>query len=186
MTIYIYILYILNKFFILTNKGVTIMKTKRLAVLWLSLVLVVLACASAYALNGEKVMRLKQVVVPSPDEPGSVQKMTQVIADHKIDLNGVTIRNDSEALFMADDAAGLSAVLAEAGYSTKIEDVLAIEIPDVPGGLNSVLKVFADASVNIDHLYMFELNSSEVYYIFNITDLEKAVAVLKEAGAEIK
>ncbi|MBQ7196759.1 MAG: hypothetical protein IJS40_05060 [Synergistaceae bacterium] len=162
------------------------MKTKRLLVLLLSLALVIVASASAYALNGEKVLRLKQIVVPSPDEPGSLQKMTQVIADHKIDLNGVTIRNDSEALFMVDDAAATAAVLAEAGYSTKIEDVIAVEIPDIPGGLNSVLKVFSEAGVNLEHLYMFELNSSEVYYIFNVTDVEKTVSLLKDAGAEIK
>ena len=158
----------------------------RSRVLWLSLVLVVVACASAYALNGEKVLRLKQVVVPSPNEPGSVQKMTQVIADHKINLNGVTIRNDTHALFMADDAEATAAVLKEAGFAPAIEDVLAIEIPNVPGGLNSVLKVFAEAGVNIDQLYMFDQNGNEVYFIFNITDIEKAVSVLKEAGAEIK
>ena len=108
MTIYIYIY--TEQVFIPTNKGVLVMKTKRLAVLWLALVLVVLACASAYALNGEKVLRLKQVVVPSPNEPGSLQKMTQAIADKKIDLNGVTIRNDTHALFMADDADTTAAV----------------------------------------------------------------------------
>ena len=114
------------------------MKTRRLAVLWLSLVLVVVACASAYALNGKKVLMLKQVAVPSPNEPGSLQKMTQVITDHKINLNGTTIRNDVDALFMVDDAAATSAALSEAGF--------------VP----------------------------------TIKDIEKAVSVLKEAGAEIK
>ena len=161
------------------------MKTKRLAVLWLALVLVVLACASAYALNGEKVLRLKQVVVPSPNEPGSVQKMTQAIADKKIDLNGLTIRNDTHALFMADDAEATAAVLKEAGFAPTIEDVIAVEIPNVPGGLNTLLKVFAENSVNIEQLYLFDLDGKE-YFIFNIKDIEKAVSVLKDAGAEIK
>ena len=49
-----------------------------------------------------------------------------------------------------------------------------------------MLKVFAEAGVNIDHLYLYDRNGNEVYFIFNITDLEKAVSVLKEAGAEIK
>ena len=161
------------------------MKTKRLAVLWLSLVLVVVACASAYALNGKKVLRLKQIAVPAPNEPGSVQKMTQVIADHKINLNGITIRNDTDALFMVDDVEATSATLKEAGFAPSIEDVIAVEIPNVPGGLNTLLKVFAENSVNIEQLYLFDLDGKE-YFIFNIKDIEKAVSVLKEAGAEIK
>ena len=161
------------------------MKTKRLAVLWLSLVLVVIACASAYALNGEKVLKLKQIAVPSPNEPGSVQKMTQVMADHKINLNGITIRNDTDALFMVDDVDAASAALKEAGFAPSIEDVIAVEIPNVPGGLNTLLKVFAENSVNIEQLYLFDLDGKE-YFIFNIKDIEKAVSVLKDAGAEIK
>ncbi|MBQ7593374.1 MAG: hypothetical protein IJU48_03345 [Synergistaceae bacterium] len=160
------------------------MKTRRFAVLTLSLLMLVLACASAYALNGEKVLQLKQIAVPSPNEPGSVQKMTQVIADHNINLNGITIRNDTDALFMVDDVEATSAALKEAGFAPTIEDVIAVEIPNVPGGLNTLLKVFSDAGVNIEQLYLFELNS-KVYFIFNIKDLANAISVLKEAGAEI-
>ena len=110
--------------------------------------------------------------------------MTQVIADHNINLNGITIRNDTDALFMVDDVEATSAALKEAGFAPTIEDVIAVEIPNVPGGLNTLLKVFSDAGVNIEQLYLFELNS-KVYFIFNIKDLANAISVLKEAGAEI-
>jgi hypothetical protein len=44
-------------------------------------------------------------------------------------------------------------VLHSAGYSPSVREIIAVETPQHPGGLNAVLKSLRLAKVNIEYLY---------------------------------
>ena len=66
-------------------------------------------------------------------------------------------------------------------------DVLAVEVPNIPGGLDRVLAVIDGAGVNVEYMYAILGNkkSDTAYMIFRVNDNEKASAALKEAGVKI-
>jgi hypothetical protein len=49
-----------------------------------------------------------------------------------------------------DEAA---AALTRAGFTTRLTDVTAVEIDDVPGSLANIMELFQKSNVNIDYLY---------------------------------
>jgi hypothetical protein len=52
-------------------------------------------------------------------------------------------------------------ILKENGFTVSRTTVVAVEVPDRPGGLHSILEVLAKANVNIAYMYAFVEKSGE-------------------------
>ncbi len=48
-------------------------------------------------------------------------------------------------------------VLEDAEYVVDVTEVLAIEVPDRPGGLNEILKIVDESGLNVEYMYAFTL-----------------------------
>ena len=59
--------------------------------------------------------------------------------------------------------------------------MLAYAIEDKAGDLNSLLKKFTEAQVNIEYMYAFA-GKERAYMIFRVNDTKKAEALLKSKG----
>jgi len=76
-------------------------------------------------------------------------------------------------------------VLEAAGFGVSITSVLAVEIPDTPGGLADVLEVLGRASVNVEYAYAFvEPGRTAAVDIFKVDDAAGADA-LTVAGINV-
>ena len=65
-------------------------------------------------------------------------------------------------------------------------DVIAVEVPDRPGGLAQVLRVLTDNNVNVEYMYGFvEKVSESALLVFRFDDLERAQQVLKAHGINV-
>ena len=65
--------------------------------------------------------------------------------------------------------------LKNAGYTVKLTDVLAVSVPDKPGGLSVVLEALAEENIGVNYVYSFVRSSgSHALVIFRVTDLEAA------------
>ena len=135
-------------------------------------------------------MSVKQISVFLENRPGSLHEMTRVLAGNNIDLRGLSLAETSEfgiVRLIVDDVLGTATVLKDAGFISSLTDVLAVEVPNVPGGLNKVLEILDGAGVNIEYMYAILGNkrSETAYMIFRVSDNEKAASALKNAGAKI-
>ena len=128
-------------------------------------------------------MSIKQISVFIENKPGALLAMTDVLAQNQIDMRALNLAETSDfgiARLIVDDVYKAATVLKDAGYVNSITPVLGVAIPDVPGGLNEVLHVLADAEVNVEYMYAF-LGGKDVehaYVIFRVADQEKATAAL--------
>ena len=73
-------------------------------------------------------------------------------------------------------------MLEAAGLAVAVTEVLAIEVRDQPGGLVELLRVFADAGINVEYMYAFtaRLGDSAVM-VFSFDDLDAAIFALARA-----
>ena len=86
-------------------------------------------------------MSVKQISVFLENRPGCLNEMTQALADANIDLRGLSLAETSDfgiVRLIVDDVIGTATVLKDSGFVASMTDVLAIEVPNVPGGLNKV------------------------------------------------
>ena len=78
-------------------------------------------------------------------------------------------------------------VLKDGGFVHKLTPVLAVLIPDEPGGLHRVLEVLTEAGVNVEYMYAF-LGGGDVdhaYMIFRVQDTKAAGAALAAKGIKL-
>ena len=134
-------------------------------------------------------MSIKQISVFLENKPGALYAMTGVLAQNQVDMRALNVAETSEfgiARIIVDNVYTATTVLKDAGYVHSVTPVLGVAIPDVPGGLNKVLQVLADAQVNVEYMYAF-LGGKDVdhaYMIFRVADQAKAAAALSALDRE--
>jgi hypothetical protein len=61
-------------------------------------------------------------------------------------------------------------------------DVLAVETPNHPGGLNAIFKPLKDVSINVNYLYTCLGTGEKTVLIVGVDKMEEATQVLKRIG----
>ncbi|MBQ7500190.1 MAG: acetolactate synthase, partial [Clostridia bacterium] len=129
---------------------------------------------------------IKQISVFLENKPGALRKMIDTLADKNINLRSLTLVESQDfglARIITDDPYNTSTVLREEGYVTSIVPVFAVEMPDEPGGLTSVLGVLSDNDININYLYAFTGSTKNAaYVVLRIEEIEKAKSVFISNG----
>ncbi|MBR4197108.1 MAG: acetolactate synthase [Synergistaceae bacterium] len=135
-------------------------------------------------------MNVKQISVFLENRPGCLHEMTRALAQAGIDLRGLSLAETSDfgiVRLIVDDVVGTASTLRDAGFVASLTDVLAIEVPNVPGGLNHVLEVLDGAGINVEYMYAILGNkkSDTAYMIFRVSDNAKASSALAGSGVRI-
>ena len=134
-------------------------------------------------------MSVKQISIFLENKPGKMCEMTEVLAQNKINMRALSLaETDGFGIvrIIVDDVYEATTVLKDASYINKLTSVVVVEIPDVPGGLNQVLKVFAGAQINLDYMYALATEASDhAYMVFRVNDHKAAEAALQKAGIRV-
>ena len=135
-------------------------------------------------------MSIKQISVFLENKPGTLNTMTSVLADQNIDMRALSLaetRDFGICRIIVDDIFRATTVLKDAGFVNTLTPVIAVAIPDEPGGLNTVLKILTAADVNIEYMYAFlgGADSNHAYMIFRVEDNRAAEKALAAAGIRL-
>lgn len=105
--------------------------------------------------RGERIV-IKQNIVFIENKAGSLQKVTGLLAEAGIDIYGFACFDAPEfALFrmVTNQADEAGKILTENGYMNRVTEVIAVDLKDEVGGLNTVLQVLGNCNVNLDYIY---------------------------------
>lgn len=131
-------------------------------------------------------MTVKQISVFLENKPGRLAEFTDVLSKNNIDMRALSLAEAEDfgiVRIIVDDVYNASTVLKDAGYVFSITKVLAVAIPDEPGGLSRVIRVLGDSSVNVEYMYAFITRKKGLaYMIFRVADNKRAIEVLQENG----
>jgi hypothetical protein len=135
-------------------------------------------------------MSIKQISVFLENKPGTLKKLTSVMAKNKIDMRATSLAETKDfgiARIIVDDALEAVNTLKDNDFVASLTPVLAIEIPDEAGGLDKLLEAFSEAEVNIEYMYAFpgRGESGNAYMIFRVADTKAAEAKLEGKGLKL-
>ena len=117
---------------------------------------------------------IKQISVFVDNTPGSLAQFTRMLGEKRIDMISLSI---------ADTAA---MQISAAGYTACVSDVLAVEVPDRPGGLSEVLQKLSENGVGIEYLYSFmRAAGRQALIILRPDDEERARQTLSACGVRM-
>ena len=76
--------------------------------------------------------------------------------------------------------------MGNAGFTTRLTDVIAVEIGDTPGCLAKVMELFQESNVNIEYLYAsLEGDKGKAVVIFKMDQPEKGLKIVKDNGLTV-
>ena len=140
-------------------------------------------------------MPVNQISVSLDNVPGKFLDVSECLGFEGINIRAITVADTSDmstVRFVTDDPKKTVDVLKSHGYSIKETDVIAVEVPDHPGGLQAILRPLKAASINVLYFYPFlgRGESDNPIVIIGVDRTEEAVNVLKASwiqtfGSEI-
>ncbi|MBM4338967.1 MAG: amino acid-binding protein [Deltaproteobacteria bacterium] len=127
-------------------------------------------------------MPVKQISVSLENVPGKLAEMSEYLGENGINIIAVSVVDASDVSairFVPSDPEKAVNVLRTHGYSIKVTEVLAIEAPNHPGGLNAVLKPLKEVGINVNYLYTCLGRGEKTVLIVGTDKMEEATQVLK-------
>ena len=129
-------------------------------------------------------MFIKQISVSLENVPGILSKVSEILGNEGVNIRAISVADTADistVRFVVDDPEKAINILTTNGYSVKQTDVLAVETPDHPGGLNAVLKPLKQAGINVHYLYSYLGRASDqAIVILGVDKTEEAEKVLQE------
>ncbi len=134
-------------------------------------------------------MFIKQISVFIENRHGRLEEFTTLLGENGIDLIALSIADTTNfgilRAIVADNEKALRLV-RDHGYTANLTEVLAVAVPDSPGGLAGVLTMLRDGSISIEYLYSFVRRvGKDAIIIFRVDQPEKAAALLQEKGVRL-
>jgi len=134
-------------------------------------------------------VKLHQLSVFSENKPGHVIAPCRLLAREGIDIRALALA-DTERFgilrMIVSDWRRAKDLLEQAGSIVKVTEVLAVEVPDRPGGLADVLEAFQGAAINIEYMYAFPfVRGEKAVLIFRFDQPDAAMARLQERGIQV-
>jgi hypothetical protein len=131
--------------------------------------------------------KVMQVSVFSENKPGRIERITHIFAGEGINILAISITSTNGfgiIKLLVDKCELAYQKLKENGFTVTLNEVLAIEMKDSPGGLHDVSQILSDKGVNIENAYVYVVESrARAFLIVEVKDIEKAKEML--AGAAL-
>ena len=103
-------------------------------------------------------MSVVQISVRLENVPGKFLEVSEILRAEGINIRAICFADtaDSGTVHLVTDSPEKSAsVLRSKGYSVEETEVIAVEVPEHPGGLQAVLKPLKAANINITYFYPY-------------------------------
>ncbi len=130
-------------------------------------------------------MKLKQISIFLENKKGRLKKAINVLSQADINIRALSIADTSEfgiLRLIVPQPEEAQKVLEENHFVVKVNEVIAVEVPDKPGGLDGILGVLHDSDTNVEYIYAFvEKNSDNAVVVIRTEDIDEGIKVL-EAG----
>jgi hypothetical protein len=129
-------------------------------------------------------MSVKQVSITLKNVPGMFLRVSEYLGYERINIRGLSLESTSDistVRFVVDSPEKAANVLRSHGYSVTETDVIAVEVPDHPGGMQAVLKPLSAANINVLNFYPYlgRGGSGQPIIIMVVDKTEEAIEVLK-------
>ncbi len=135
-------------------------------------------------------MKLKQISVFLPDEPGQLANFFEFLMENKIYIRSITVAKTEDyglLLLLVKPFEKCVELLEDNDYMHSVTEVIAVRLTDNISQLYNIAKTLGDNKVNIEYLYTFAEKSSETraVTVLRLDDNENGFEVLKKNGFDV-
>lgn len=134
-------------------------------------------------------MKIKQVSVFLENKVGHLLSITEELKKANLNLRAISLA-DSEDFgilrMVVEDPDKAYAVLRATNHAVQETEVIAVEVPDRPGGLSDVLKTLGNCGVNIEYMYsVLERKSDKAVMIIRVESIDEVIDKLRKQNVKL-
>jgi hypothetical protein len=134
-------------------------------------------------------MKVEQISVFLENKPGALAEVTRILGESGVNIRALSLADTKDfgilRLIVNDNEKALE-ILGRKGLTVRKTEVVAVEVPDRPGGLAEILRVLFEADINVEYLYAFVQQSGEnAIIIFRFDETDRAIEVLSKKQVKI-
>ena len=134
-------------------------------------------------------MQIQQLSVFIENKPGRLAEITEVLANADVDIRAISVADTSDfgiLRVIVDRPKEAVIALREHGMTVSLTNVLAVGIPDEKGSFSKVIRILADAGIDVEYIYAFvSRDKDKAYVIIRTEKSTRAAVVLVQNGVEI-
>ncbi len=134
-------------------------------------------------------MRVEQISIFLENKSGRLAEVTGVLAKAGVNIRALSLADTADfgiLRLIVNDTDRANRILKESGFTVAKTEVIALVVPDTPGGLAGILSILDQAGINVEYMYAFVQRSGDnAIIIFRFDELDKAARVLLDAGVRV-
>jgi len=134
-------------------------------------------------------MIIKQLSIFLENRSGRINEVTSLLGAENINIRALTLADSSDFGVMrliVDDLDKAISCLKSNDISIGITSVVAVEIPDLPGGLAEVMRKVDNSGLNVKYMYSIpEKKHNNAIMIMRFDDAEETAKRLEDEGLSI-
>ncbi|MDL2246468.1 amino acid-binding protein [Methanobrevibacter sp. OttesenSCG-928-K11] len=134
-------------------------------------------------------MSVKQISIFIENKEGRIKKAINTLSKANINIRALSIADTSKygilRLIVSDNKKAIKA-LENDGFIVKENEVVIVEVPDEPNGLNSALEILDKEKINVEYMYAFISNKSDqAIVVMRFDNIENGKSLLKAHNAKL-
>ena len=133
-------------------------------------------------------MFVKQLSVFLENTEGRLDQVLKILAQGGIDILSASLADTMEygvLRLITKDPDKAKQILKDAGFAARIDEVIAVVVPDAVGSLAKVVAIIHAAGINISYIYGLSIDGEGTPIAVKTDNNDKVVEILNGAGVKM-
>ena len=134
-------------------------------------------------------MLVDQISIFVENKSGRLCDITGVLSENGVDIRALSMADTTNfgiLRLIVNNPEKAETALREAGFTLSRTKVIAVCLPDVPGGMHGALRALHDTGISVEYAYAFITHSREAaFVILRVEDNDRAIETLKKNGIKL-
>ncbi len=134
-------------------------------------------------------MKIRQVSVFIENKSGRLSDVVEFLGENGINIRALSLADTSDfgiLRLIVNEPEKAYKLLREKDFTVGATDVVAVAVPDVPGGLASVLGLLKKNDISVEYMYAYvEHSAGYAVMIFRFEDTDKTLELLQKEGVKL-
>lgn len=129
-------------------------------------------------------MQVEQISVFLENKTGRLAEVTRCLAVANVNIRALSLADTSDfgiLRLIVNDPAKAKTTLRECGFTVGVNTVVAVEVPDHPGGLDKILTLLEESEINVEYMYAYVRPlSHQAVLIFRFDKTDEGLEVMQK------
>jgi hypothetical protein len=134
-------------------------------------------------------MKVDQLSIFLENRAGRLAEVTRILSESGVNIRALSLADTSDfgiLRLIVSDFDKAKEHLKAGGFTVGRTTVVAVEVPDKPGGLHGILEMLREAKINVEYMYAFVQQSGKnAVLIFRFDRTDEAIEILQKNGLKI-